>query len=142
MTLSRKQTANSMRFLALTFVFGPVSYLTSANAQTSPKGANTDASWERLHVEDGITVWRDKKPNHGHMIRFIGTEGEVHVSRGKIATMPKELVRHQFTDKDIQVYESNNQRSIIIGGAPGAVIIFIDVRVESAEIPIEVTEPE
>lgn len=63
---------------------------------------------------DGITVWRDKKPDHGHMIRFIGTEGEVHVGRGKIATMPKELVRHQFKDGDVQVYESNNHRKNFI----------------------------
>ncbi len=63
---------------------------------------------------DGITVWRDKKPDHGHMIRFIGTEGEVHVSRGKIGTLPKELVRHQYKDGDIQVYESNDHRKNFI----------------------------
>jgi len=57
---------------------------------------------------DGITVWRDKKPDHGHMIRFIGTEGEVHVSRGKIASLPGNLVRHKFEDGANLVYESNN----------------------------------
>ncbi|MBK1825867.1 Gfo/Idh/MocA family protein [Haloferula rosea] len=59
---------------------------------------------------DGITVWRDKKPDHGHMIRFIGTEGEVHVSRGKIESLPKDLVRHRFGANDIQVYESKDHR--------------------------------
>lgn len=80
---------------------GPVEFI--------PKGFE-GAEYHHYRYADGITVWRDRKPNHGHMIRFIGSEGEVHVSRGKIATMPKELVRHQFTDKDVQVYESTNHR--------------------------------
>ncbi len=67
----RKQTANSMRFLALTFVFGSVSNLTSANAQTTPKSTKTDASWERLHVEDGITVWR-KSIEGSDLVSFRG----------------------------------------------------------------------
>ena len=84
---------------------GPVEFI--------PKG-HDGAEHHHYRYADGVTVWRDKKPNHGHMIRFIGTEGEVHVSRGKIATMPKELVRHQYTDKDIQVYESKNHRQNFI----------------------------
>lgn len=60
--------------------------------------------------EDGITVWRDKKPDKGHMIRFIGSEGEVHVSRGKVSASPKELIRHKFGEGDVQVYESTNHR--------------------------------
>ncbi|MFU8893311.1 MAG: Gfo/Idh/MocA family protein [Luteolibacter sp.] len=63
---------------------------------------------------DGITVWRDKKPDHGHMIRFIGTEGEVHVSRGKIASLPENLVRHRFEDGADLVYEANNHRQNFI----------------------------
>ena len=59
---------------------------------------------------DGITVWRDRKPDHDHMIRFIGSEGEVHVSRGRVASLPENLVRHQFTDDDIQLRVSNNHR--------------------------------
>lgn len=45
------------------------------------------------------------------MIRFIGTEGEVHVSRGKVASLPEDLIRYRFTEDDIQVYESNNHRA-------------------------------
>jgi predicted dehydrogenase len=63
---------------------------------------------------DGITVWRDKKPDNGHMIRFVGTKGEVLVSRGKIETSPKELVRHKFGPNDIQVYESKDHRANFI----------------------------
>lgn len=59
---------------------------------------------------DGITVWRDKKPDHGHMIRFIGTEGEIHVSRGRVASMPEELVRHRFTEDEEQLRVSNDHR--------------------------------
>ncbi len=84
---------------------GPVEFI--------PKGFE-GAEYHHYRYADGITIWRDRKPDHGHMIRFIGTEGEVHVSRGKIATMPAELRRHRFGENDIQVYESNNHRQNFI----------------------------
>lgn len=67
-----------------------------------------DVEHHHFRYADGITVWRDKKPDHDHMIRFIGTEGEVHVSRGRVASLPENLVRHRFGDGDVQVEESNN----------------------------------
>lgn len=79
----------------------------------TPKGFN-GAEHHSYRYADGITVWRDKQPDEGHMIRFIGTEGEVHVSRGQIATSPKELVRHRFTDSDIKLYQSKNHRQNFI----------------------------
>lgn len=80
---------------------GPVEFI--------PKGYE-GATHHHYRYADGITVWREKKPDHGHMIRFIGTKGEVHVSRGKIATLPEELVRHRFTADEVQVYESKDHR--------------------------------
>ncbi|CAA6691870.1 MULTISPECIES: Gfo/Idh/MocA family protein [unclassified Lentimonas] len=74
----------------------------------TPKGFN-GATHDHYKYADGITVWRDKN-SKGHNIRFIGTEGEVLVSRGKIETTPKELVRHRFTDADTLVYESKDHR--------------------------------
>lgn len=79
---------------------GPVEFI--------PKGYE-GAEWHHYRYADGITVYRDRKPSPA-MIRFIGSEGEVHVSRGKIATEPKELVRHKFEDESKLVYESNNHR--------------------------------
>ncbi|MGB6220454.1 Gfo/Idh/MocA family protein [Haloferula sp.] len=73
-----------------------------------------DNKFHHYRYADGITVWRDKKPNHGHMIRFIGTKGEVHVSRGEIASLPKDLVRHRYGPEDIQVYESKDHRKNFI----------------------------
>ncbi len=80
---------------------GPVEFV--------PKGFE-GAEHHHFRYADGITVWRDKQPNKGHMIRFIGTKGEMHVSRGKFASEPAELIRHQFTDKDILVEESKDHR--------------------------------
>lgn len=80
---------------------GPVEFI--------PKGFEGNEH-HHYRYADGITVWRDKKPDHGHMIRFIGTKGEVHVSRGKIDSLPKELVRHKFSGNDIQVYDSADHR--------------------------------
>jgi predicted dehydrogenase len=68
------------------------------------------ATHHHYKYADGITVWRDKKPDNGHMIRFIGTKGEVLVSRGQIASSPAELVRHKFGPNDVQVYESMDHR--------------------------------
>jgi len=80
---------------------GPVEFI--------PAG-HEGAEYHHYRYADGITVWRDRKPDNGHMIRFIGSEGEVLVSRGKVETSPKELVRHKFGPDDVQVYESNNHR--------------------------------
>lgn len=83
---------------------GPVEFI--------PKGYQGEA-YHHYKYADGITVWRDRKPSPA-MIRFIGTEGEVHVSRGKVASLPEGLVRHRFDDQAIQVYESNNHRQNFI----------------------------
>ncbi len=80
---------------------GPVEFI--------PAG-HEGATNHHYRYADGITVWRDKKPDNGHMIRFIGTKGEVLVSRGKVETSPKELVRHKFGPNDVQVYESKDHR--------------------------------
>jgi predicted dehydrogenase len=80
---------------------GPVEFI--------PKG-HDGATNHHYRYADGITVWRDKKPNNGHMIRFIGTKGEVLCSRGKVASIPEDLVRHKFGPDDAQVYESKNHR--------------------------------
>jgi predicted dehydrogenase len=84
---------------------GPVEFI--------PKGFE-GAEHHHYRYADGITVWRDRMPDNGHMIRFIGSKGEVLVSRGKVETLPKELVRHQFTANDIQVYESKDHRKNFI----------------------------
>lgn len=84
---------------------GPVEFI--------PKG-HEGAEHHHYRYADGITVWRDKKPDSGHMIRFIGSKGEVLVSRGKIATSPVELARHKFGPNDVQVYESNDHRQNFI----------------------------
>ena len=94
---------------------GPVEFI--------PKG-HEGAKYHHYRYDDGITVWRDRKPEQPSasgkkkekepMIRFIGSKGEVHVSRGMIATSPEELRRHRFTENDIQVYDSNNHRQNFI----------------------------
>jgi len=80
---------------------GPVEFI--------PKG-HEGAEYHHYRYADGITVWRDRKPDNGHMIRFIGTEGEVLVSRGKVESSPVELVRHKFGPDAVQVYESKDHR--------------------------------
>jgi predicted dehydrogenase len=84
---------------------GPVEFI--------PQGFE-GAEYHHYRYADGITVWRDKTPDNKHMIRFIGSKGEVLASRGKVETSPKELVRHKFGPNDIQVYESKNHRQNFI----------------------------
>jgi len=79
---------------------GPVEFI--------PKGFQGE-EYHHYRYADGITVWRDRGPNPA-MIRFIGTEGEVHVGRNKLASLPEDLIRHRFGDDVIQLYESKNHR--------------------------------
>lgn len=88
-----------------------------------PKGFE-GATHHHFQYADGKTVWRDKgsakhpsssgKEPKDVMIRFVGSEGEVRVSRGMIHTSPDELRRYRFTDSDIQVYNSSNHRKNFI----------------------------
>lgn len=80
---------------------GPVEFI--------PKG-HEGAEFHHYRYADGITVWRDREPESGHMIRFIGTEGEIMVSRGRVASTPPELIRHKFGPNDVQVFESRDHR--------------------------------
>lgn len=96
---------------------GPVEFI--------PKGYE-GSKYHHYRYADGITVWRDKKaaknqavapgekPEKEPSIRFIGSEGEVRVSRGMIDTTPAELKRHRFTENDILLYESKNHRQNFI----------------------------
>ncbi len=79
---------------------GPVEFI--------PKG------WEgaeyQMHVyADGVRVLRDHPTRNGHMIQFIGTEGEVCVSRGnRIETTPPELATRPLGPGDVRLYESSD----------------------------------
>jgi predicted dehydrogenase len=89
---------------------GPVEFI--------PKGYN-GSEYHHYRYADGITVWRDKKPagvdpKDKTQIRFIGTEGEMLVSRGSIETIPVDLRGTRFGPDDIQVYESKNHRQNFI----------------------------
>lgn len=85
---------------------GPVEFI--------PQGYE-GAAYHHYRYADGIPVFRDKEPDaESHHIRFIGSEGEVLVKRGKIFTRPKELVRHRFTDADDTVDVSADHRQNFI----------------------------
>jgi len=84
---------------------GPVEFI--------PKGFE-GAEFHHYRYADGITVWRDRETIPGYTIRFIGTKGEVHISRGRIATIPADLVRHKFAPEEIKIIESKNHRTNFI----------------------------
>lgn len=84
---------------------GPVEFI--------PQGFE-GAEYHHYRYADGITVWRDRKPDNGHMIRFIGTEGEVLRSRGKVDPTNKDLLRHKYGPNDVQVYEPKDHRNNFI----------------------------
>ncbi len=59
---------------------------------------------------DGIKVFRDHPGTNGHMIRFIGSEGEIAVSRGgRLDTTPGELVNRPLSLGETRLYRSDNQ---------------------------------
>ncbi|MBN2182178.1 MAG: Gfo/Idh/MocA family oxidoreductase [Sedimentisphaerales bacterium] len=77
---------------------GPVKFV--------PKGCN-GAEYQTHYYANGIKVLRDYPDTGGHMIRFIGTDGEVLVSRdNRIDTKPAELLQAPLLPDEIHLYES------------------------------------
>jgi len=82
---------------------GPVKYV--------PKGYKGN-EYQTHYYANGIRVLRDHATTGGHMIQFIGTEGEVMVSRGeRLDTNPKELAQAPLLPSEIHLYESRNHES-------------------------------
>ena len=79
---------------------GPVKFI--------PKG------WEgteyQTHIyANGVSVLRDHPVQGGQMIEFVGTEGQIMVSRnGRLATNPPELMDRPFGPNDVRLYVSEN----------------------------------
>lgn len=59
----------------------------------------------------GLRVYRDHTDNKGFMIRFIGTKGDVLVSRDALASDPPELSRRPLGPSDIRLYRSDDHRA-------------------------------
>lgn len=72
-----------------------------------PKGFDGEP-YQYHEYADGVRVIRDHPDRRGHMIRFIGTKGEVMVSRGGLVSDPVELSRSPLSVSDERLYESDN----------------------------------
>lgn len=82
---------------------GPVKFV--------PKGWN-GYEYQTHYYADGTRVLRDHETWGGHMIQFIGTQGEVMVSRGgRLDTKPVELAQQPVLPSEIHLYDSNNHES-------------------------------
>jgi len=79
---------------------GPVKFV--------PKGWN-GYEYQTHYYADGTRVLRDHNTWGGHMIQFIGTDGEVMVSRGgRLDTNPVELAQKPLLPSETHLYDSNN----------------------------------
>ncbi len=82
----------------------------------TPKGYEGN-QYHTFEYADGVKVTRDHPDNKGFMIRFIGTEGEVMVSRGnKLGTTPAGLARRPLGPNDERLYLSNNHHQNWLDG--------------------------
>ncbi len=73
-----------------------------------PKGWN-GTEYQTHIYENGIKVLRNHPTKNGQMIQFIGTKGEVLVSRGnKLETTPSELAALPLSPDDTHLYASDN----------------------------------
>ncbi len=78
----------------------------SGPVKFTPKGYQGER-YANYEYDDGVKVVRDHSDMKGHMIRFIGTEGEVLVSRGgKIESTPADLTNRPLSPSDTQLYRS------------------------------------
>ena len=77
---------------------GPVEFI--------PKGWQGNAYQTHIYA-DGTKVLRDHPTRNGQMIQFIGSEGEVLVSRGgRLETTPVELRDRPLGPGDVKLFES------------------------------------
>jgi predicted dehydrogenase len=75
-----------------------------------PKGYQ-GSQYAYYEYADGIRVVRDHPDRKDHMIRFIGTKGDVCVSRkGRIDTTPGELVNRPLSLGETRLYRSKDHR--------------------------------
>jgi predicted dehydrogenase len=73
-----------------------------------PRGYE-DVKYDTFVYANGVKVERDNPDRKGYMIRFVGTEGDVMVSRGnRIESTPPELASRPLGPNDERLYESNN----------------------------------
>jgi len=75
-----------------------------------PKGFEGE-EFQYHQYSNGIKVVRDHPDRMGHMIRFVGTKGDVLVSRGGLATYPAPLARMPLSPADVRLYKSDNHRA-------------------------------
>ncbi|HAV13996.1 MAG TPA: gfo/Idh/MocA family oxidoreductase [Opitutae bacterium] len=81
---------------------------TSGPVKFTPKGYQ-GAKYATFEYDDGIKVYRDHPDRQDHMIRFVGTEGDVGVSRGGLLkTTPAELASKPLNPSNTHLYNSNN----------------------------------
>jgi len=71
-----------------------------------PKGYE-GSKYAYYDYADGIRVYRNNPKTKGHMIRFVGSEGEVAVSRGgRLDTTPGDLANRPLTLGETRLYRS------------------------------------
>ena len=82
----------------------------------TPKGHGGE-QYDSFVYEDGVKVVRDHPDRKGHMIRFIGTEGDVMVSRdNRLETSVPELAKRPLSPTDKRLYASRDQKENWIEG--------------------------
>lgn len=70
-----------------------------------------DQPYQYFEYDDGVRVIRDWGDRKGHMIRFVGDEGEVLVSRGnELDTLPVSYAGKPLAPKDVHLYKSSDHR--------------------------------
>jgi len=80
----------------------------SGPTQFIPKGYDGSPAHHFIY-DDGVTVWRDHGQLDGYMIKFVGTDGEIMVSRGNnIGSNPPSIARMPLRPGDERLYHSDH----------------------------------
>ncbi len=73
-----------------------------------PKGYKGE-EYQYHQYDDGVKVIRDYPIRDGHMIRFVGTDGDIWVSRGgRLDTSVPEMAKRPLSPNDQRLYQSTN----------------------------------
>ena len=97
-----------------------------------PKGMLTDnaTNWQvenrfangvtLIHMDDHTSAKHPLQAGgHGHGVMFLGSEGWVHVDRGRLDAEPKTLLKSVIGPNEIHLFESNNHHANFIDAIKG-----------------------
>jgi hypothetical protein len=110
-----------------------------------PEGMLTDAAtnWQvenryangvtLVHMDDATAAKHPaQKGGHGHGVLFLGSEGWVHVDRGRLDAHPQSLLKVKTGPNEINLFQSNNHHGNFVDAIQGKTTLAAPIEIAAA----------